>query len=136
MNMPGGPEILVILVLALLVLGPEQLPKAMRTLGSVMAEIRKVSGGFQAEMKSAMDSFTAEADEAKDKPQSGSMASSTASTMEEADVTEVVARNEAPAELAASTGAVEVDVDDGPKATDDAAEPVRPTIDPADRAAG
>ena len=54
----GGPEIVVIFLVALIVLGPEQLPKAMRTLGNVMAEIRKVSSGFQAEMRNAMDTMT------------------------------------------------------------------------------
>ncbi|MGI8710633.1 MAG: twin-arginine translocase TatA/TatE family subunit, partial [Acidimicrobiales bacterium] len=38
-NMPGGPELMVIILVALIVLGPEQLPKAMRTFGNVMAEI-------------------------------------------------------------------------------------------------
>ena len=51
----GGPEILVIFLVALIVLGPQQLPKAMRTFGSVMAEVRKVSNNFQAEMRNAMD---------------------------------------------------------------------------------
>ena len=55
-NMPGGPELLVIFLVALVVIGPHQLPKAMRTFGNVMAEVRKVSSSFQAEMKSAMDS--------------------------------------------------------------------------------
>ena len=54
----GGPEILVIIVVALIVLGPDQLPKAMRTFGNVMAEIRKVSNGFQTEMRNAMDTLT------------------------------------------------------------------------------
>src|SRR5699024_7064076 len=54
-NMPAGPEIMVILLLGLLVLGPDQLPKAMRTVGKVMSEIRKVSSSFQAEMNDALD---------------------------------------------------------------------------------
>lgn len=54
-NMPAGPEIMVILLLALLVLGPEQLPKAMRSFGNVMSEIRKVSSSFQAEMRDALE---------------------------------------------------------------------------------
>ncbi len=51
----GGPEILVIAVLALLVLGPDQLPKAMRTLGHTVAQVKRFSGGFQAELRAAMD---------------------------------------------------------------------------------
>lgn len=57
----GGPEVLVIILVALLVLGPEQLPKAMRTFGNAMAEIRKVSNGFQSEMRAAMHAAEADA---------------------------------------------------------------------------
>jgi len=51
----GGPEIVVILLVALMILGPDQLPKAMRTFGNVTSEIRKVTGGIQAEIQKAMD---------------------------------------------------------------------------------
>jgi len=50
----GAPEILVILVVALLVLGPNRLPEAARQVGRVMAEMRRISAGFQAEMRDAM----------------------------------------------------------------------------------
>ena len=50
----GGAEILVILVVALLVLGPERLPEAARQVGRVMAELRRMSSGFQAELRDAM----------------------------------------------------------------------------------
>lgn len=139
----GGPEILVILLVALVILGPDQLPKAMRTFGNVMAEIRKVSGGFQDEMRKAMDTIdtkgTSAADKAKPSvpkpsvpksPKSSSgQAAVTASTPAEADVTEVVARNNG-APTAGSEGSFE-----------QGAEPVdpvedRPKVDPADRAAG
>ena len=53
----GGPEIMVVLLVALVVLGPEQLPKAMRTFGNVMAQVRKLSNGFQDEMRSAMNAI-------------------------------------------------------------------------------
>ena len=51
----GGPEVLVILLVALIALGPAQLPKAARQVGQVMAEIRKVSSGFQRELTDAFD---------------------------------------------------------------------------------
>jgi Tat protein translocase TatB subunit len=51
----GGPEVLVILLVALIALGPTQLPKAARQVGQVMAEIRKVSSGFQRELTDAFD---------------------------------------------------------------------------------
>jgi sec-independent protein translocase protein TatB len=72
-NMPGGPEWIVIMLVALMVLGPKELPKVMRTIGNVMAEVRKVSAGFQNEMRSAMDSITMEDQNKAVKPQSGTM---------------------------------------------------------------
>lgn len=65
----GGPEVLVILLVALIVLGPAQLPKAARQVGQVMAEIRKVSTGFQRELTSALEAEEAAA-EPRMKPQS------------------------------------------------------------------
>ncbi len=50
----GAPEVLVILVVALLVLGPERLPEVARQAGRVLAEVRRMSSGFQAEMRNAM----------------------------------------------------------------------------------
>src|SRR4051812_4325433 len=46
-------EIMVILVAGLLVLGPKRLPEAARQVGKAMAELRRVTGGFQAEMRDA-----------------------------------------------------------------------------------
>lgn len=50
----GGGELLVILLVALVVLGPQKLPEAARKVGSAMGELRKLSSGFQAEMRSAL----------------------------------------------------------------------------------
>ena len=52
----GGGEILVIMLVALLVLGPAKLPDAARQLGKAVAEFRKVSGGFQRELRAALES--------------------------------------------------------------------------------
>ncbi len=43
----GTTEILVILVVALVVIGPESLPKMARTIGKAMGEFRRVSTEFQ-----------------------------------------------------------------------------------------
>ncbi|MEL7207057.1 MAG: Sec-independent protein translocase protein TatB [Actinomycetota bacterium] len=51
----GGGEVLVILVVALLVIGPSKLPEAARQIGAVLSQIRKVSTGFQNELKTALD---------------------------------------------------------------------------------
>ncbi|QGG95286.1 Sec-independent protein translocase protein TatB [Actinomarinicola tropica] len=50
----GGGEVLVILLVALVVLGPDKLPGAVRKVGQVVSEVRKISAGFQAEMRTAM----------------------------------------------------------------------------------
>lgn len=50
----GGGEILVILLVALIFLGPEKLPEVARQVGKVVGEIRKVTSGFQREMQDAM----------------------------------------------------------------------------------
>ena len=43
----GSTELLVILVIALLVLGPKNLPKIAQTLGKAMGQFQKVSKDFQ-----------------------------------------------------------------------------------------
>ncbi len=50
-----GSEIVVILLLALVVLGPEKLPEAVRKFTQTYNEIKKMSSGFQSELKSALD---------------------------------------------------------------------------------
>lgn len=51
----GPAEILVIMVFALIVLGPKRLPEAGRQVGRALAEVRKWSQSFQSEIKSALD---------------------------------------------------------------------------------
>jgi sec-independent protein translocase protein TatB len=50
----GGGEILVILLAALLILGPNKLPEAARQIGRAMGELRKVTSGFQRELQDAL----------------------------------------------------------------------------------
>jgi len=50
----GVPEIMVILVVALLVLGPTKLPEAGRQVGRALAEFRRWSGGVQDELRDAL----------------------------------------------------------------------------------
>ena len=50
----GTPELLVILLVALLVLGPTKLPEAARKMGHAMSEFRRMSSGFQAELRDAL----------------------------------------------------------------------------------
>lgn len=54
----GAGEVFVILLLALIVLGPQRLPDAAKQLGRFMGEIRRLSNGFQQELRSALDEET------------------------------------------------------------------------------
>ena len=58
----GGGEILVILLVGLLVLGPQRLPTVGRQVGRVFTEIRRVSRGFQEEFRAALDNPLDEAE--------------------------------------------------------------------------
>ena len=51
----GGGEILMVLVVALLVLGPERLPGAARSVGRAIAQLRQMSAGVQSEFREAFD---------------------------------------------------------------------------------
>lgn len=51
----GGGEIIVVLLLALIVLGPDKLPEAARKAGKFLHEFRRMTSGFQEEVRSAMD---------------------------------------------------------------------------------
>jgi Tat protein translocase TatB subunit len=51
----GGGELIVIMLIALIVLGPQRLPDAARQIGKTMGDLRRLSTGFQNEMKSALD---------------------------------------------------------------------------------
>jgi sec-independent protein translocase protein TatB len=50
-----GSEIIFILLIALVVLGPEKLPSAIKRVMSLYHELRKLSSGFQDEFKSVLD---------------------------------------------------------------------------------
>jgi Tat protein translocase TatB subunit len=49
----GMPELLVILTVALVVLGPKRLPEIARALGKAMAEFRKATSGISQELENA-----------------------------------------------------------------------------------
>lgn len=49
----GLPELVVILVVALIVLGPKRLPEVAQALGKALAELRKATGGITDELRNA-----------------------------------------------------------------------------------
>jgi Tat protein translocase TatB subunit len=71
----GAGEILVILLLALLVLGPDKLPGAAKSIGKGMAQFRRLSSGFEQEVRDAMHG--AGIDSSSSPTQQASSASST-----------------------------------------------------------
>lgn len=50
----GGMELLVIGLVALVVLGPDKLPGAVRQVGHVVGELRRLSQGFQTDLRGAL----------------------------------------------------------------------------------
>jgi sec-independent protein translocase protein TatB len=69
-NVPGPEKLILLFVIALIVLGPNRLPQAARTLGRVIGEVRRMSGGFQAEVRDALadpkDALTAAVGDLRD----------------------------------------------------------------------
>ncbi len=51
----GGGEILVILLVGLVVLGPAKLPAAVRQVGRFVGEIRRMGAGFRQELNDALE---------------------------------------------------------------------------------
>jgi sec-independent protein translocase protein TatB len=64
----SGSEIVFILLAALVLLGPEKLPETLRKVGRVYAEVRKISNGFQSELRSVIDEPTKEIRNAFEEP--------------------------------------------------------------------
>ncbi len=58
----GGMELLVIGLVALMVLGPDKLPGAIRQVGQVVGELRRISSGFQTDLKGALSDAEREAE--------------------------------------------------------------------------
>jgi sec-independent protein translocase protein TatB len=56
----SGSEIIVILLLALVVLGPDKLPDAMRKAGKTFAELKKLTSSFQDEVRKGFEEPTNE----------------------------------------------------------------------------
>ena len=61
----GGMELLVIAIVALVVLGPDKLPGALRQFGNVVGEVRRISQGFQTDLKGAIDEAERDAEAAR-----------------------------------------------------------------------
>ncbi|MDG2210473.1 MAG: Sec-independent protein translocase protein TatB [Acidimicrobiales bacterium] len=51
----GGGEILVILLIGLIILGPKRLPEASKQVGKTIRQVRQTSRNFQAELEAAIE---------------------------------------------------------------------------------
>jgi len=58
----GGLEVLFVMMVALIVLGPTKLPEAARQIGKVVGEVRRISSGFQKEFREAVQDPIIEAE--------------------------------------------------------------------------
>ena len=101
----GAPEILVILVVALLVFGPHRLPEIGRQVGGAMRELRKMQDSVKSELQAVMQDEAPSYDAQQIKPVSAT-----------------------PGEVSASVPAAEVDEVDEPdhRDTDHGAPPSKP----------
>jgi sec-independent protein translocase protein TatB len=65
----GSTELLVILVVALIVIGPSKLPDLMKTLGKGMAEFRRMSSDVKSTLEAEVDRADREQKQAEAKKQ-------------------------------------------------------------------
>ena len=114
----GVPELLVILVVALIVLGPKRLPEVAKALGKGLAEFRSATSELTDELRGAQTMIEREAREAERDAaaQSGRPMPSGVARRETAAAGAVAAAPEAPAAAAPTTPSE-------PGATDRAASP-------------
>ncbi len=61
----GGPELIMVLFVVLLLFGANRLPELARGLGKAMREVKKATSGVEEEIRSAMDERPEPSDEAK-----------------------------------------------------------------------
>jgi sec-independent protein translocase protein TatB len=117
----GGGELLVIVLVALIVLGPQRLPDAIRTLGRVLSEVRRLSTGFQQELRDALEEETEPDDAAADRSPERREAVPLAAAVADVTTDDPTADDPAPADPAAGEdgsgrgpGEVDAPADDRP----------------------
>ena len=76
----SGSEIIFLIIIALVVLGPDKLPDAMRKAGKAYGDFKRMTSGFQSEMKSVLDEPMRELRETADLAKSSAMFDTSAIT--------------------------------------------------------
>jgi TatA/E family protein of Tat protein translocase len=107
----GGPEVILILVVALIVFGPRRLPEIGKSMGKMLAEFRKASNDFKRTIEDEL-----EAEKAKEAQPAPLSAPESTSVTTDATVAEVSAGDHAasgtdappPVAPAAASGAPEM----------------------------
>lgn len=140
----SGSEIIFLIIIALVVLGPDKLPEAMRKAGKAYGDFKRMTSGFQNEMKSVLDEPMRELRETADlakssamfdtsaitKPLSGLMADVKSATVASGNMPVKSPEPEAPAVVQpAATAPVEAAPE--PVAETTAAPTVEPAVEPA-----
>jgi TatA/E family protein of Tat protein translocase len=114
----GGPEVILILVIALIVFGPRRLPEIGKSMGKMLAEFRKASNDFKRTIEDEL-----EAEKAKE-PESPRL------TTPEPPSSSVA--TETPESTAAPSQSTTPDVVSAPPAIEYAPPPWSPAIAPAE----
>jgi sec-independent protein translocase protein TatB len=110
----GGGELLVIVLIALIVLGPQRLPDAMRTVGRVVGEVRRISTGFQQELRDAFeDSEIADEASAPRRREAVPLAAAVAEATPDIDDEDTDDAGEAEEPAVPAPAAFETEPDDG-----------------------
>ena len=133
----SGSELVFLVLIALVVLGPDKLPEAMRRAGKAYNDFKKMTSGFQSEMRSVLDEPMRELRETADLVKQSAMFDINTPETPSQDITPKLA----PA-LGAAVPAIEPAVEPEPAVapdgeptaavTEPGAEPVgEPELDPA-----
>ena len=85
----GAPEVLVILLVALLVFGPHKLPEVARQVGGAMRELRRMQDSVKAELRTVMDVDATAPTYSSPPPPPPDSTASAAPALEEPDHTDV-----------------------------------------------
>lgn len=119
----GLPEIIIVLVLALIVFGPKKLPEMGRSLGRSLREFKNATSGIKDDLQAGLNDEPAKPDEA-----AAPLATAAVAATVEAPVTPVVAAVAQPATPAPATPAADASPAAGEAAGDDSPPP--PEYDP------
>jgi TatA/E family protein of Tat protein translocase len=111
----GGPEVILILVVALIVFGPRRLPEIGKSMGKMLAEFRKASNDFKRTIEDELEAEKSR--ESQPAPPPAPEAAAPVTDVTATDVTATAGTPSTPAEAAATEGTA------APVAPDTAASP-------------